>query len=87
MPKVELVYFTGCPFVEKAREVLKRAGYNSFTEINTDKLGTSDRNRFLSSPSILVDQKLVIGRRNESAGSCSIVDWNAAFGLLKSYVG
>lgn len=86
MPKFEIVYFTGCPLVPRARHALLNAGIDQFAEINQDKLAPGDERKGLSSPSILMDGRLLAGSRNSPA-SCSIVDWSAVTNELKSILG
>ena len=83
MPRYEIIYFTGCPLVDRARRALREAGVAQFVETNQDKLAAGDARKDLSSPSLLVDGKLVAGSRG-AASSCSIVDWDAVTRDLKA---
>ncbi|MGZ3649952.1 MAG: hypothetical protein ACXVB9_13970 [Bdellovibrionota bacterium] len=58
----------------RARQALRDAGVAQFVETNQDKLDPSDALKFLTSPSILADGKLVAGSRGSTAG-CSILNW------------
>jgi predicted thioredoxin/glutaredoxin len=74
MHKVELIYFQGCPNAERAREALRNAGRTDFLEINQSEIEEKSPYKKYSSPSILVDGKLVAGSP-ASAGACSVIDW------------
>jgi hypothetical protein len=83
MARFELVYFTGCPLVERARQILRDRGVTAVTELNQDKLPSDHPYQKLTSPSILRDGKLLLGSRDGQGGrNCSIVDWAAASKLL-----
>ena len=71
--KVEIVFFSGCPLMGKAREAL-RSTRLPFSEVNQDHLPAGHPYRFYSSPSILVNGQLMIGSRAK-ASVCSILDW------------
>ncbi len=78
MPNVELVFFSNCPSVPRARQAILDSGNLVFQETNIDALDASDPRRRLSSPSILVNGKLAIGSES-GAAACSYIDWvNAA---------
>jgi hypothetical protein len=83
MPRVELVYFGGCPNVDRARSALVAAGFANFIEINQDALVEGDPYRTYSSPTVLVNGEIVAGSRN-GAASCSIVDWSVVFLRMKT---
>jgi len=85
MAKVEVVYFTGCPLLERARRALRDAGVSSFQEVNQDKLPAGHDYLRLSSPSILLDGRLVAGNRTDK-GCCGILDWDALPGVLRTTV-
>ncbi len=76
MPKIELVYFDGCPNVEQARNEIQKTGL-PFREIRQNALREDDAYRAFSSPSILLDGEVVVGSRN-CASACSIVRWEGA---------
>ena len=76
MTRVELVFFTGCPKVADARAVLAGAGVADFREIAQEDLPADDSRRTLSSPSLLVDGRLVVGVAGD-VPSCSFETWDA----------
>ena len=84
MPKVELVYFDGCPNVEQAREAIRTAGA-SFEEVKQNPLLGDNPYRGYSSPSVLVDGRLVAGSCN-GAAACSITDWAAASRKIRELI-
>jgi hypothetical protein len=73
--KIELVFFSGCPNVMKARETIRASGTLSFAEIEQDRLPLKHPYLRFSSPTILADGKIVGGSEN-SAAACSMIDWN-----------
>ncbi len=76
MPKVELVYFSGCPNIEVARNALSLAGVIQISEVNLSVLDVSHPYQRFSSPSILIDGAVLAGSENDSP-SCSVVDWRS----------
>lgn len=87
MPKIELLYFRGCPNVERAREALRSAGYMEFSEVDQGKLPSSHPYLCFSSPTILRDGKLMAGAKS-GAAACSVVNWeNAELSEAKSSCG
>jgi hypothetical protein len=72
MPKVELIYFLGCPNVDRARSAIRTVGV-PFTEVDQDQLPPGHLYRRYSSPSILVDGEIVAGAKTGAA--CSIIEW------------
>ena len=83
MPRVELVFFDGCPNVDLARNSIRSAGVSDFLEINQNKLAEAHPYRRFSSPSILVDGKILVGSEN-GGSSCSVLDWNQVSFLVRS---
>jgi predicted thioredoxin/glutaredoxin len=75
MPKIELLFFRGCPNVNRAREALRSMGITDFLEVDQGQLENSHPYLHYSSPTILKDGKLVAGSVSGSA-ACSIIDWN-----------
>lgn len=75
MPKVELVYFVGCPHIELAKSAILAAGFSSFSEVDLGCLREDHPYQRYSSPTILIDGRLVAGSKNGGA-ACSIIDWN-----------
>ncbi len=76
MSKVELVYFDGCPNVEKARSAIQQSGL-PFSEVRQNALCEDSAYRAYSSPTILVDGEVAVGSRN-CASACSIIRWDEA---------
>jgi len=77
MPKVELIYFAGCPGVPRARALLEGSGLNHFAEISQEGLEEGHPYRRFSSPTILVDGQIIAGSSN-GAEACSFIDWENA---------
>lgn len=82
MSRIELVYFEGCPNVERARTVI-RSIMIEFSEVKQDHLAQGDPYRRYSSPTILVDGKIIVGSENEAA-ACSFIDWGAVSAKIRS---
>ena len=83
MPKVELVYFEGCPNLPLARSAIIEAGVVGALEVAQNRLPPGDGRLDYSSPSILVDGTLLIGVRHVN-GSCTIADWSMAAQRLRA---
>jgi hypothetical protein len=77
MAKYEIIYFAGCPLLDRAKAALQFAGINNYQEVKQDKLPEGHPYKKLSSPSIVKDGKILIGSRNH-ASECTITDWNKA---------
>ncbi len=72
MPKVKLVYFKGCPNVEKVSAFLAEAGVDC-TLVCQDDLPPEHPLKECSSPTIIKDGKIVFGAHGEgSGGACSV---------------
>ena len=73
MKRISLVYFSGCPNYEPVRQILKEINL-PFKEINQDNLHEGCFGKNFSSPTILVDDDIVIfgGKTNSSGNTCSI---------------
>lgn len=82
MAKFELVYFTGCQLVERARQILRDRGVTHITEFNLDKLPADHPYQNLSSPSILRDGSLLLGHRDGGGRKCSMINWTTAAAKL-----
>ncbi len=76
MHKIELIYFSGCPHVEKAKDAIRAIGVIGFSEVKQDSLPSESSYRLYSSPTILVNGKIAVGSIN-GAAACSMIDWNA----------
>lgn len=85
MSKFTLIYFKGCPNIEKARSLLVRAGIQGFTEVVQDDLPENHPLRRFSSPSILGKTgELILGERcNASSAACTFSSSNEAIVRLK----
>ena len=75
MPRVELVYFTGCPNVEAARTHIRAALLSVhlpvvWREHDQSDVTTDDRWRQWPSPTVLVDGRDVTGATPSSGASC-----------------
>jgi hypothetical protein len=81
MPKVELIYFSGCPNIGRARSVLRTVGFENFREIDQGHLSQLDPRATFSSPTVTVDGKIIVGN-SHSGAACSIIDWQSAEQLL-----
>lgn len=85
MPKVELVFFAGCPSVPRARQAIRDAGSLDFQETDMGTLDAADPRRRLSSPTILVNGELVVGYEC-GAAACSIIDWESVSSRIRALV-
>lgn len=85
MPQIELIYFSACPLILKAKSVLRGAGIENFLELTQENLEKSDPRKEYSSPSLVIDGKLVIGKP-KSAYQCTHIGWDGAEEFLKSYL-
>lgn len=79
MPQVELVYFTGCPHVERARAVLREAFQKagraeSWREWDQLSAETPPRVLGYGSPTILVDGRDVLGAVPTNGGRACRAD-------------
>jgi hypothetical protein len=77
MPKVELVYFEGCPHVGSARSHLRTALAEAgvateWAEWDTDLPATPDPFRKFGSPTVLVDGRDVVGGVEGSGRGCVV---------------
>lgn len=70
MSEIKLLYFKGCPNVEKMRQNLRRAGI-SFDEICHEDLSPNDPLRKYSSPALLKGNQVIFGSLTEGGG-CSL---------------
>lgn len=75
-PRVELVYFTGCPHVENAREAIREAMMAEglaaeWREWNRDDAATPETLRGYGSPTVLVDGHDVVPTSSD-ANCCRV---------------
>lgn len=82
MLKVELVYFNGCPNIARARSAIYSAGVTDLIEVEVNQLLSDHSYQKYSSPTILVDGKILVGSQNESS-ACSVADWGSIPELLR----
>ena len=75
MPKVELLYFAGCPHIERARTAILAAGISDFIEIDQGTLSEEHSYKDYSSPTILVNGTTIAGSKNQ-ASACSLIKWD-----------
>jgi hypothetical protein len=85
MPKIELIYFEGCPNIERARTAIRLAGVNTFKEINQAHLCLDDVRRSYSSPTVTLDGNIIAGIQNGGT-ACSIIDWPKISTLIATAV-
>ena len=91
MPEVLLLYFKGCPNVEKARENIKTALERASLPLNWKEIDMEDEAapqslRGFPSPTVLVDGVCVRTGRSvppAKAGSCSVDGAPEVEGILK----
>ncbi|MGZ3694519.1 MAG: hypothetical protein ACXWQO_10090 [Bdellovibrionota bacterium] len=83
MAKIELVYFSGCPNVVKARDAILAAGAGEFSEVVQELLPKESAYLRFSSPTVLVNGKIAIGSEN-GAAACSMIDWLEASAKISS---
>lgn len=67
--KLKLIYFEGCPNVEKARKALMSSGLD-FEEINQDHLPPQHPLKNYSSPTILRHKEIIFGAVSGPEGGC-----------------
>lgn len=73
--EIELVYFDGCPNVERAREHLRAVlGSASWTEWNLSSAETPESFRRYGSPTVLVDGRDVTGGADGNAAMACRAD-------------
>ncbi len=82
MPKIELIFFQGCPNIEQARRVIEDGGFLDFQEIDQGQLDPDHPYGKYSSPTILVDGKPIAGGQFGSA-ACSLTDWKSVAEVLR----
>ena len=72
MKPLSLIYTSSCPNYEPIRQMLKEIGL-AFIEINQDRLHEGYFGKNFSSPTLLVDNDIVIfgGKTDSSEGACS----------------
>lgn len=71
MKKIKLIYFNGCPNAEKVQNILLKSGVD-FEVLTQDNLLPNDKHLAFSSPSILIDDQLILGQELPEGGSaCS----------------
>ena len=68
---VKLIYFRTCPKAAEAKVALKDAGIAAYLEVVQDDLELDDLHMLFSSPTILVDDRIVFGGRQDGSGACS----------------
>jgi hypothetical protein len=69
---LKLIYFKECPNAERAMSLVTNAGYK-FTAVCQDDLAEHDSMMNYSSPTLLLNDKVIIfGAKASSGGSCSI---------------
>lgn len=71
MREFKLVYFRGCPNVDRARELLKLAGITNVREVTQDDLAEGESLKQLSSPSIVSPAGAVLYGEKCGSGACT----------------
>ena len=73
MKSLALIYSSSCPNYKPTRQMLEEIGL-AFIEINQDHLHEGCFGKNFSSPTLLVDNDIVIfgGKTDSSEGACSI---------------
>lgn len=67
-----MIYFEGCPNTEKSRKILREIGVN-FDEVCLDNLTIDSPYLVYSSPTLLMDEKMVFGSTTVgNSMACSI---------------
>ena len=71
--RISLIYFSDCPNYQPVRQMLIEIGL-PFKEINQDNLHVGCRGKRLSSPTILLDDEIIVygGKTDSPDGACSI---------------
>ncbi|MCH7807246.1 MAG: hypothetical protein IH995_08955 [Proteobacteria bacterium] len=88
-PKIQLLYFPGCPNVEETREVLRKAlenlalGGADIEDVNVHNKWTPEALRNYPSPTILVDGKDIEGFNPTDAAACRIYDGKGGVPAVK----
>ena len=89
MKRLSLIYSSSCPNYELVKRVLEEIGL-AFKEINQDNLHDGCLGKKFSSPTLLVDDDIVIfgGETDSSEGACStsLPDKKELETLLKTLV-
>lgn len=88
---VELIYFTGCPNIDSARESLRDAFEKlgrppTWQEWNLDDADAPERVRGFASPSVLVSGEHVLGDEPSDCGAnaCSALGAPAAIAIVEA---
>jgi hypothetical protein len=73
MKSLVLIYSSSCPNYKPTRQILEEIGL-AFVEINQDCLHKGHFGKKFSSPTLLVDNDIIIfgGKTDSSEGACSI---------------
>ena len=71
--RISLIYFSDCPNYQPVRQMLIEIGL-PFKEINQDNLDVGCRGKRFSSPTILLDDEIIVfgGKTDSPDGACSI---------------
>ena len=72
MGKLKLIYFRECPNAKKAKQLLAKTGL-PYEEIIQDALDRNDFFQTYTSPTLLLDAKIIFGASTGTAcGGCSL---------------
>ncbi len=69
--RLKLIYFSGCPNVQPAKDLIASAGLAA-DEVDQDDLPESDPLRGYSSPTLLIGDKILFGSAVGVGGGCSL---------------
>lgn len=72
MTRIKVVYFKDCPNAAMAKHAIEASCSEEYEEVIQDDLDPSDPNLAFSSPTILVDDQIVFGGRQDGIRGCSI---------------
>ena len=72
MTSIQLITFDGCPNADKFRSTLSRISIN-FEDVVQDNLEENHPLKGYSSPTILIDNKVLVGSQS-NGGGCSVIN-------------
>jgi glutaredoxin len=72
MTSIQLITFNGCPNADKFRNILSHVGIN-FEDVVQDKLEENHPLKRYSSPTILIDNRVLVGSQS-NGGGCSVIN-------------
>jgi hypothetical protein len=72
MMPVKLIYFDGCPNIDRIRTILRSVAAVTIEEVRQDLLHATDSLRNYSSPTVLCGDSLIFGIQTNAPSACSI---------------